>query len=203
MCTQWHILGYQSRCRLLNATQVGGSGDQDVVLVVQVHNSILEGRHWPTTTKRSLRPMINCLQSCGIPAAAYHHNTPTTQHVSSFISLKPIQKTVNIWASSTQELPIRRPTHGILQLAPLAGRYGTAFMRLLKERCEPFQGEASENTWQQSFYTNTLYGSSLGQGLVFKGNDGITEVLLWAHCDAFLISRSQPQEIQRGTYRIP
>jgi hypothetical protein len=79
-CQQWLILEYQSRCRLLNATQIGGSVDQDVLLVVRVHDSYTGGWDWPQTTKCALQPMVNCLRPCEIPQAA-HHNIPTNMRV--------------------------------------------------------------------------------------------------------------------------
>jgi hypothetical protein len=69
----------------------------------------------------------------------------------------------------------------------LAGCYGTAFMRLLKERCSLFQGEARENTWGRSFGTNNPYNAEVRQGLVFERSDGLPALFLWANCNDFLI----------------
>jgi hypothetical protein len=69
----------------------------------------------------------------------------------------------------------------------LAGRYGTAFMCLLKRRCSLFQGSPSENTWRLAFQMENVYDGKVGQGLVYYGNDNLPVVLIWVHCDNFLI----------------
>jgi hypothetical protein len=69
----------------------------------------------------------------------------------------------------------------------LAGRYGTAFLRLLRARSQLFQGKPSNNTWWSSFAQGEPLDPAIGQGYTLKGMDGLHAALLWAHCDDFLI----------------
>jgi hypothetical protein len=49
----------------------------------------------------------------------------------------------------------------------LAGQYGTALMRRLKERCPLFQGTTRENTWSSAFQEELTYDGKIGQRLVY------------------------------------
>jgi hypothetical protein len=69
----------------------------------------------------------------------------------------------------------------------LAGKYGSAFLRLLRARSSLFQGKPSLNTWWSAFAHNKPLDATVGQGYTLEGSDGLHAALLWAHCDDFLI----------------
>jgi hypothetical protein len=69
----------------------------------------------------------------------------------------------------------------------LAGRYGAAFLRLLRSRCPLYQGHPTVNTWGGSFAGSSSYIPSLGHGRVLLEQDGLPAALVWAHCDDFFI----------------
>ena len=68
----------------------------------------------------------------------------------------------------------------------LAGRYGLAFLRLLREENMIFQGTAQANCWWTGLRTEE-YDPRLGYGLILVGEDGEPAVRLWVHVDDFCI----------------
>ena len=69
----------------------------------------------------------------------------------------------------------------------LAGRYGLAFVRLLLERSELFQGRGRDNCWWTGFRPTGEYDAKLGYGFVLIGRDGLPAVRVWVHVDDFAI----------------
>jgi hypothetical protein len=69
----------------------------------------------------------------------------------------------------------------------IAGRYGAAFLRLLRSKCDLYQGRPDHNTWWGAYQRGTPFNPNLGQGRVLIGADGIPAVLCKGHCDDFLV----------------
>jgi hypothetical protein len=69
----------------------------------------------------------------------------------------------------------------------LAGRYGAAFLRLLRTFSPEYQGTPICNTWWKNFSGELVYNPHLGHGRVLIGEDGLPAALVWAHCDDFFI----------------
>jgi hypothetical protein len=69
----------------------------------------------------------------------------------------------------------------------IAGRHGAALLRLLKQRCPLYQGRPRANTWWRHYSVDDPYDPRYGHGMVYTGEDGLPAVLIWAHCDDFLI----------------
>jgi hypothetical protein len=69
----------------------------------------------------------------------------------------------------------------------LAGRYGAAFLRLLRDRFPIFQGTPSQNTWWGHYELGHKLHPHWGHGRILLGEDGEPAVLLFSHCDDFLI----------------
>jgi hypothetical protein len=61
-CQLWSTLGYQSRCQLFNAVQVGGSVDQEYLIVARLQDAYVKGWEWPPITESAIRPMAHCLK---------------------------------------------------------------------------------------------------------------------------------------------
>jgi hypothetical protein len=69
----------------------------------------------------------------------------------------------------------------------IAGRFGAAFLRLLRDTCPAFQGSLSTNTWWDAYAANQPFQDCLSHGRNLTGTDGLPAALVWAHCDDFLI----------------
>lgn len=69
----------------------------------------------------------------------------------------------------------------------LGGRYGLAFVRLLKARSQVFQGKSTANCWWSGFERDGTYDPRLGYGYVLIGRDGRPSVKIWVFVDDFLI----------------
>jgi hypothetical protein len=69
----------------------------------------------------------------------------------------------------------------------LAGRYGNAFLRRIRERCPAFQGQLSTNTWWDEFAKHRKMNGRQCQATILLGKDGIPAAQVWAHCDDFTI----------------
>jgi hypothetical protein len=76
---------------------------------------------------------------------------------------------------------------GAAQSPSLAGRYGVAFLRLLRSNSTLFQGIPHHNIWWGNFSGLHCFDPMLGQGRVLLGFDNVPAVLVWAHCDDFYI----------------
>ena len=72
----------------------------------------------------------------------------------------------------------------------LAGKYGTSFLRKVRERCPAFQGEPTTNTWWDEFSQRRKMNGRQCQGRFLIGKDGLPAAQVWAHCDDFLIHAS-------------
>jgi hypothetical protein len=68
----------------------------------------------------------------------------------------------------------------------LAGRYGLAFVRMLRERSPLFGGSARANCWMTGFRSDDVYDPAQGHGLVYHNAQGLS-VLVWVWVDDFLI----------------
>ena len=69
----------------------------------------------------------------------------------------------------------------------LAGRYGLAFVRMLKARFREFQGNPSANCWWTGFSATGEYDPDKGYGYVLTDDSGSPAVKIWVHVDDFLI----------------
>jgi hypothetical protein len=69
----------------------------------------------------------------------------------------------------------------------IAGRHGASLLRKLREVCPLYRGEPSANTWWRFYSTGVEYQVDVRHGMVYLGDDGLPAVLIWAHCDDFLI----------------
>ena len=68
---------------------------------------------------------------------------------------------------------------------PLAGRYGLAFIRMIREKCALFQGQTQANCWWTSF-EEQRFDPSLGYGCVLISKTGAAvRIFVWV--DDFLI----------------
>ena len=68
----------------------------------------------------------------------------------------------------------------------LAGRFGLAFVRRLKEQGPSYVKSANPNCWWTSF-TDDGFDPHLGYGFSLHGQDGSPAVKIWVHVDDFLI----------------
>jgi hypothetical protein len=74
--TMWSNAQFESTCRLINLTQVGGVVDRRWLTVVRYR--LRKDKHdlkWPDLAGEVSRPMNNCLCPSGIPYAAYRLTT--------------------------------------------------------------------------------------------------------------------------------
>jgi hypothetical protein len=76
---------------------------------------------------------------------------------------------------------------GASQSPALAGRYGSSFLRLLRKKSKNFQGTPRQNMWLNALTEINEYDGAVGHGIVLDAEDGLPAVLVWAHCDDFLI----------------
>lgn len=67
-----------------------------------------------------------------------------------------------------------------------AGRYGLAFLRLLKEEYGEYQGEPTANCWWSGFCYQG-YDPKMGYGYLWKLPDGAGVVKIFVHVDDFLL----------------
>ena len=68
----------------------------------------------------------------------------------------------------------------------LAGRFGLAFIRMLKEQGRMFASNRTPNCWWTSL-TETGYDPSQGYGFAVTRADGGAAVKIWVHVDDFLL----------------
>ena len=66
--TRWKELGYETRCRRIGATQVGGAISQTKLLVLQLGPSVEKRWEWPDLEgdPSTIRPMSNLLTPPGL-----------------------------------------------------------------------------------------------------------------------------------------
>jgi hypothetical protein len=69
----------------------------------------------------------------------------------------------------------------------IAGRHGAALLRRVRSSSPLFQGTQVANTWWQHYGGGNAYDPKLSHGMAYIGTDGLPAVLIWAHCDDFLI----------------
>ena len=76
---------------------------------------------------------------------------------------------------------------GAAQSPSLAGRYGAAFLRLLRSTSTLFQGIPNHNTWWGDFQGCNHFDPMLGQGRVLLADQNVPAVLVWSRCDDFFL----------------
>jgi hypothetical protein len=76
---------------------------------------------------------------------------------------------------------------GAVNSPAIAGRHGSALLRLMRTRCGLYQGQATPNTWWHHYSVGNSYNADRGHGMVYIGDDGLPAALIWGHCDDFLI----------------
>jgi hypothetical protein len=69
----------------------------------------------------------------------------------------------------------------------LGGRYGLAFVRLLKTKHAIFQGDPKANCWWSGFKEDGNYEPRYGYGYILLGQNGKPSVRIWVFVDDFLI----------------
>jgi hypothetical protein len=70
----------------------------------------------------------------------------------------------------------------------VAGQGGASLVRKLQETCSRYQGEIHHNTWWQAFSGEQEFDPGLSHGqYLLSANDGLPAVLVFGHCDDFLI----------------
>ena len=79
----------------------------------------------------------------------------------------------------------------------LGGRYGMAFLRLLRANSTLYQGTPRANCWWTGF-TGLGYDPKLGYGLALLGPDGAPAVLVYAFVDDFLIHGPDKDTVDRA-----
>ena len=70
-----------------------------------------------------------------------------------------------------------------------SGRFGAAFIRMVMDTSELFQGEPIDNSLH-GYFTHKINHPTLGEGRVLIGPDGLPAVLLWLHVDDLLVHSS-------------
>jgi hypothetical protein len=80
----------------------------------------------------------------------------------------------------------------------LAGRYGSYFFRLLRERCKLFRGTLTPNLWLDTLSGESEYDGTTGHGMVLDGDDGKPAALVWGHCDDFIIHGPTKEKTSRA-----
>jgi hypothetical protein len=79
----------------------------------------------------------------------------------------------------------------------IAGTLGASFLWKLCERCPEFQGTPVSNRWESQF-TYWAYDPSLGHGWVLIGDDGLPQVLAFAHVDDFFLHAPTREKLVTG-----
>jgi hypothetical protein len=67
------------------------------------------------------------------------------------------------------------------------GRQGAALFRLIRQKCPLYQGQPCVNTWWRHYSAGDPFQPSASHGMVYTGDDVLPAVLIWAHCDDFLL----------------
>lgn len=79
----------------------------------------------------------------------------------------------------------------------IAGKLGASFLRKLCERYPEFQGTPVSNTWESQF-TYGAHDPRLGHGRVLIGDDGLPQVLAFAHVDDFFLHAPTREKLVTG-----
>ena len=67
-----------------------------------------------------------------------------------------------------------------------SGRFGAAFIRMVVDSSDLFQGKVFDNSLQQ-YFSKKINHPGYGEGRVLIGADGLPVVLIWLHVDDILI----------------
>jgi hypothetical protein len=88
---------------------------------------------------------------------------------------------------------------GASQSPALAGWYGPSFMRLLRKKSKNFHGSLRQNMWLNTLTEINKCDGTVGHGIVLDGEDGLPALLVWAHCDDFIIHRHTEAKMTAAT----
>jgi hypothetical protein len=80
----------------------------------------------------------------------------------------------------------------------LGGRYGLAFVRMLKKKFAIFQGENTANCYWSGFQETSTYDPDLGYGCVLLQKEGRPSVRIWSFVDDFLVHSSDLESCQEA-----
>lgn len=80
---------------------------------------------------------------------------------------------------------------------PASGRFGGAFIRLVKDTCEEFQGVKVFNTFVEGLQ-GLPFDPDRGLGVVLIGKDNLPALLLWLHIDDMFVHGPTLAKLQRG-----
>jgi hypothetical protein len=80
--TCWQKAGYTSRCKFLCVADLGGTVNQEWLVVARLHDESRDWKAWcwPDLPPPTHRPMANCLRPCGIPRKVFLTNTHSLPH---------------------------------------------------------------------------------------------------------------------------
>ena len=67
-----------------------------------------------------------------------------------------------------------------------SGRFGAAFIRMVVDSSDLFQGKVFDNSLQQ-YFSQKINHPGYGEGRILIGADGLPVVLIWLHVDDILI----------------
>lgn len=99
-------------------------------------------------------------------------------------------------------IPDRDSTIGIpvfLANSPGAsGRYGAAFLRLIIDTRDGFQGTAVQN----HVLSTSRYNSRWGEGRVLIGKDGLSSLLIWIHVDDVFLHGPTAKKLTDGLNHV-
>ena len=82
-----------------------------------------------------------------------------------------------------------------------SGRFGAAFIRLVMDSSELFQGTAIDNSLN-GYFTQNINHPTLGEGRILIGPDGLPAVLIWLHVDDLFIHAPTLSKLQAALDHI-
>ena len=81
------------------------------------------------------------------------------------------------------------------------GRFGAAFLRVVMDTSDLFQGNPVDNSLQQ-YFCHKISNPKYGEGRVLIGADGLPAVLIWLHVDDLLIHASTLSKLEAALNHI-
>jgi hypothetical protein len=80
--TRWKKASYTSRCKFLCVADLGGTVNQEWLVVARLHDESRDWKAWcwPDLPHPTHRPMANCLRPCGIPRKEFLARTHSLPH---------------------------------------------------------------------------------------------------------------------------
>jgi hypothetical protein len=126
--------------------------------------------------------------SAVVDASKFFHQFPTHPDDRPYLGLKhPITGVLYVYRG----LPM-----GGGSSPGLAGQYGLSLLRLLREKCKLFQGEAKANCWWTGF-SETGFDPKLGYGFILHTKDG-PAVKMWVWVDDFILHGPTQEKTMRA-----